>query len=161
MKNIVGMVTAVFAVFLGTSAASQESGWTGELNFAEVAEVSGVEIGVGYYFRSGQFRVTPILGGFVYQGELVGFQSESGGICRDLSNGQFSESENCDATEIEGYGKLEANIALDAFEIGFGYRTSDRSDDLYGMLGARVGPNGAIRVNVGEEYVALSLSFSQ
>ena len=116
-------VTSIFcSTLIGSIANAQGYGLAGEVNYAEAGEISGLELGIGLHATDGPWRISPIIGALIYQGELDGFRNEPNGVCRDLSNGQFSASENCDATEIDAYGKLEAGYVGEKYEVSIGYR---------------------------------------
>ena len=152
---------ALGVCFSTTFAYGQDVGLAGELNYAEVGELDGFELGIGFHISASGFRISPTLGGLIYQGELEGFRLEPGNICRDLSNGQFSNSENCDATEFKAYGKIEVSYSLDMLELGVGFRSDENVDSAYGILGYQVSEGVSLRAMAGDEYIAFGLALSR
>lgn len=161
MNTKLSVSAALFSILTAPIAHAQGLGIAGEFNYAEVGERSGFEIGVGFHATDGPWRFSPIIGALIYQGELDGFRSEAGGICRDLSNGQFSNSENCDATETEAYGKLEASYLADGLEVGLGYRFAEDTEGAYGLVGYRFSSNSSLQAVGGEDYLAVGITFRQ
>lgn len=149
------------SILSSTSLHAQEVGFAGEINYAEIADVSGAEVGIGAHFSDGPLRISPIIGGFIYAGELEGFRRESSSICRNTSNGQFADSENCDATETDFYGKLEISFLADSFEFGAGYRYAEEQEGGYGLIGYRSSENLSIRATAGTDYFSVGLAFRQ
>lgn len=159
MKNAI-LTTLVMGIS-STALQAQDISYSGELNYATVNEVEGAEIGLGIDLIQNGFRLSPKIGAFVYQGELDGFSRETSSICRDLSNGQFSDSENCDATEMVAYGKIEASYSYDKFEFGLGYRASEDTENTYGLLGYRASELTSIRASIGEDYLSVGIVFGR
>lgn len=136
----------------------------GELNYGETGERSGAEIGIGYRFGVQNFRLTPVVGAFVYPSEDDRYRQEtfSGGqtVCRDTTNGQFADGELC-GPDVRAYGKLEGTYRFaNRFEAGLGVRVSDETT-AYGTAALLFGRGLAVKVNAGQDYVAggLALAF--
>ncbi|WP_139300593.1 hypothetical protein [Wenxinia saemankumensis] len=149
------------AAFLAAPATAQESGVTFELMGAEVQETTGAELGLGYRISSGGFNLDAAIGAFVYQGKGDdGYRYEASiDRCRDLSNGQFARDEFCDATEVAGYGRIEASYSFGQFEVGAGYRFSEDAQNPYGTATYEFGNGAGVKLNAGEDYLALGVVF--
>lgn len=133
-----------------------------EANGARADDQWGVELGAGVNVGLGGFTLRPGAGVLVFAGENEDFRSETIGngntICRDLSNGQFADSERCDNTELRAYARLEASYTFPASaEVGVGARYSGDEIEPYGTISFPVGPRVRIKANGGENYYALGL----
>ncbi|MDG2528052.1 hypothetical protein [Caulobacter endophyticus] len=139
----------------------QAQNWTVELNGAKAGDLSGAELGLGYTLSKGKFRLTPIVGALIYQGDNDQYASQtlSNGrtICRDTSNGQFADKENCNNVAAKAYGKLEAAYRMGkSLELGVGVRVSDETTP-YGALGVYTSETLAIRGFAGKDYYGAGL----
>lgn len=161
LKLVLSAVALATLLFTGQAANAQS--WVVELNGAKVDDLSGAELGLGYNFAKKGFRLTPIVGALIYQGDNDRYRSEtvSGGrkICRDLSNGQFSDKDNCNNTAAKAYGKLEAAYRFKSIELGGGVRISDETMP-YGTVAAYVGDNLAVKGFGGKDYYGAGLAFT-
>lgn len=137
---------------------------TGELGYARVGERDGVELGIGGRYGWNDLRLSGVIGGFVYANEDDRFRSETLGngntVCRDTSNGQFSDSSNC-AADVSAYGKIEAAWAFDnGLEIGVGGRFTEDLNTPFGTLAYRFGQGGgAIYATGGDDYIGIGIGF--
>lgn len=160
MKLLLSAVAAATLLFTAQTATAQS--WVVELNGAKVNDLSGAELGLGYNFAKGGFRLTPIVGALLYQGDNDRYRSETFSgrtVCRDLSNGQFSKKENCDDTAAKAYGKLEAAYRFKSIELGGGVRVSDEALP-YGTVAAYFGENLAVKGFGGKDYYGAGLTLT-
>lgn len=157
------LAAAAASLILASGGQAAAAGWGLELNGAEAYETTGVELGGGYRFASGNFSVTPVVGALIYQGENSRYRSETfkngNTVCRDISNGQFADDTNCNNTAAEAYGRLEAGYRFKSVGIGVGGRFSDSGSGAYGTISALVSERLALKVNAGADYVALGMTF--
>lgn len=135
-----------------------------EANLARVTEVEGIELGLGYRFAAGGFRLTPIVGAFVTTGEDDGRYREEtfnngNTVCRDTANGQFSDKENCGANyHTAAYGKVEAAWHFtNGLELGAGARLSEDDTKPYAVIA--YGTAWGLRAAVGDDYYALGVAY--
>jgi hypothetical protein len=136
--------------------------WVIEANAVKVNDLTGGELGIGYRFAAGNFRVTPIVGALIYKGgnDRYDKQTISNGttICRDLSNGQFANKESCNDSAAKAYGKLEATYRFGhSVELGGGVRVSNRTTP-YGTLAAFVSDAVAVKAVAGKDYYGAGLA---
>ncbi|WP_271078618.1 hypothetical protein [Aurantiacibacter sp. MUD61] len=137
-----------------------------EGNAARADSQWGVELGAGYDIAMVPgFTLRPGGGVLIYAGENDRYRTETiaGGteICRDLSNGQFADSEDCDNTEIRAYARLEATYTiLGSAELGVGGRYSGDDVQPYGTVSFPIAPRIRIKANAGDDYYALGLRAS-
>ena len=163
MKNIiVGLSLASTLALLPTLAMSQESGFAAELAYTDINDQQGADIGLGYNFASNGFNFTPMVGGFVYQGENERYYLDASvDRCRDRTNGRFATTSLCDATEVSFYGKLEATYEFNQFEIGGGYRFSEDDSTPYATASYRANGGAGVTVNYGEDYMSVGVTFKR
>lgn len=162
MMKMFAPIGLAVGLLIASGPALAEGQFYGELNYADTGNLSGGEIGAGYSLLLGPVSVRPIGGLFMYQGENDRYRSEtfSNGneVCRDLTNGQFADKENCDDLALKVYGKLEATFTIaDRVEIGGGARVSD---DVvpYGTVGVRLSPTILIKGSAGKDYYSAGLA---
>lgn len=142
------------------TSANAQNGVTFEAGGAQLYDVTGAEFGVGYRFAAGPIRITPMIGGFVYQGESDRYYFDSSvDRCRDSTNGQFARTILCDNTAVSAYGRVEGTARIRNVEFGVGYRADDEDGIAYGTVSFDVSPRMAVKANAGEEYVGLALVF--
>ena len=103
MRAFCAVVASVLAV---TAGAASDRGWDVSGGVVDSDFDTGFNVAAGYVIDSGPFRVNlNFVDWNVYSGEAEGFRNEtlpSGQeICRDLSNGQFADSEKCEEGEID------------------------------------------------------------
>lgn len=157
--QIIAAVAALSTCALGT-AANAQSRWTLEAGGAELYDVTGAELGAGYRFAAGPLRITPMVGGFIYQGDNDRYYFDSGvDRCRDRTNGQFARTALCDNTAVSAYGKVEATARVRNIEFGVGYRVDEEDSIPYGTISFDVSQGMAFKANAGKEYVGVSLVF--
>jgi hypothetical protein len=120
----------------------------------------GGELGAGYSFGAGGFRLTPAAGVFLYQGDNDRYFEDSNGgnpRCRDGRNGQYAKSSNCDNTAVKPYGRVEATYSIPlAATIGAGVRIGDEVRP-YGTVALPLAPTLSLKGNAGPHYFALGL----
>lgn len=137
--------------------------FTAEASIAQVADLTGAELGVGARYAVSGLRLTGLVGGFVHANQDDRYRSETfangNTVCRDTASGRFADDANC-APQVAAYGKLEASWLFEnGFEIGAGARFSEEATSPYGTLGY-AWPNGlAAYAAGGEDYVGLGLAF--
>lgn len=159
MKHILsaGLLTAA----LFTAGVAQAQPFMLEANGARVNHLTGGEFGLGYSFANEHFRITPIVGAFVYQGDNDRYRREtfSNGshVCRDTSNGQFADKDDCDNTAVKAYGKLEGAVRFKQVEIGGGVRLSSKTAP-YGLASVAVSEQFALKAFAGDDYYGAGLS---
>lgn len=135
---------------------------TAELGAAQLADLTGAELGVGGRYAWRNVRFSGIVGGFITANQDDRYRSETfsngNSVCRDTSNGQFSDDSNC-APDVSAYGKLEASYLFDGgFEIGGGARFSQDNTAPYGTIGYRWSQGYAVYAAGGDDYVSLGLA---
>ena len=157
--QMVAALAALSACALASSAQAQ-SGATFEAGAAQLYDVTGVELGVGYRFAAGPIRITPSIGGFIYQGDNDRYYfDDSVDRCRDSTNGQFARTPLCDNTAVSAYGRLEATARISSVEFGVGYRVDEDDSIPYGTAAFDMSPRMALKANAGEDYIGLALVF--
>lgn len=162
LKKITALAVGLGALTFAQSASAQ-SGSIAEIAIAHVDDTTGVELALGYSFRANGFRLTPIIGGFAYQGDedpRYGNETFGNGqtVCRDYSNGQFAKKEKCETGfAASAYAKLEAAYRYKSIEIGAGVRASDETTG-YVTVAAFLGSGGSIKLSAGQDYYSAGLS---
>jgi len=160
MKNFLLGAFGAAAVMLPATA--QADGLLIEGNGARAHSEWGGELGVGYNVGAGGFAVRPIVGAFIYQGDNDRYYedtfSNGQSRCRDSTNGQFADDENCNNTAVKAYAKVEATYTLlGSAEIGGGARFSSEQARLYGTVSFPLAPRIRVKANAGDRYYALGL----
>ena len=146
------------ALCVSASPAFAQDGLGLEAGVAELRETTGAELGVGYRFALGPVRLTPTLGGFIYQADNDRYYRDSSvDRCRDRTNGQFARDERCNDAAVEAYGRLEATLRYRSVEFGAGYRLDEEDGNPYGTLSFDVSPRVAVKLNGGSDYLGLGL----
>jgi len=131
-----------------------------EANGARADGHWGGELGVGYGFGAAGFRLTPMVGVLVYNGDDDRYdQTSSAGntFCRDRRTGQFTSDSRCDGTAVTAYGRVEATYAIPLIAtVGAGVRVGS---DLrpYGTVAVPLLPTISLKGNAGPHYFALGL----
>ena len=144
--------------------AAQAHNWTTQLAASDVNKVGAVELGVGYKFAGQKFYIAP-MAGLEFTGtegdSRYDTQTQKNGttVCRDTSNGQYSNKENCSgSTDARGFLALEAgyNISEKA-ALGLGVRRAEVTSP-YAVL--HIGFNQFLKFRLagGKEYVSAGLS---
>jgi len=161
LKTIAAVLAAAAACSVTDQAYAQSSSLVLEVNGAEVSDVTGAEVGIGWRFNAGNFHLTPAVGGFVYQGDNDRYQmydQVNGSRCRDTTNGQYAKEELCDNTAVDAYGRIEATVSWRKIELGAGYRVADIDSALYGTIALRVTDGVAIKGNFGSDYIGVGVA---
>lgn len=161
LKTIAAVLVAAAACAVTDQAYAQSSSLVLEANGAEVSDVTGAEVGIGWRFNAGNFHLTPAVGGFVYQGDNDRYQMYdqiNGSRCRDTTNGQYAKEELCDNTAVDAYGRIEATVSWRKLEFGAGYRVADIDSALYGTVALRVTDGVAIKGNFGSDYIGVGVA---
>ena len=160
MKNHIAVAAALFAMAAGSAA--QAHSWAVELNGAKMDELKGAEVGFGRNLEFSKLRVTPMVGAFIYRGDNDRYRRETfangATVCRDLTNGRFSDKENCDNTAVKGYGKLEGAFRFTkSFELGGGVRVGGGTQP-YATASVFLTNNVAIKAFGSKDYYGAGLS---
>ena len=158
MKTItIAIIGALAACAAATPASAQ---LVLEANGARADGEWGGELGAGYSFGAGGFRLTPAAGVFLYQGDNDRYYEDGNGgntRCRDSRNGQYAKSSNCDNTAVKPYGRVEATYSIPlAATIGAGVRIGDEVRP-YGTVALPLAPTLSLKGNAGPHYFALGL----
>lgn len=160
-KVIAAISAATTLCLMPCSALAESQGLLLEANIAEVSEITGAEVGVGWRLGAGNFRLTPAVGAFIYQGDndrYRMYEQSNGARCRDTTNGQYAKTAQCDDTAMDAYGRIEATYQWRKIEIGAGYRVADSDSAPYGTLAYRIADTIAIKGNFGSDYVGVGLA---
>lgn len=147
-------------LYLVATPAFAQNGLSLEAGVAELQDVQGAELGIGYRFAAGPLRIAPTVGAFVYQGDNDRYYFDDGvDRCRDSTNGQFARTDLCNNAATSAYGRIEATLRYRSVEFGAGYRLDEEDGLPYGTLSFDATRNIAVKVNGGQDYVGLSLVF--
>lgn len=120
---------AAAMLFVAASPAAAQIAVEG--NGARVDGRWGGEVGVGYGFGAAGFRLTPIVGGLIADGD----------------------------TRV--YGKVEATYSVPLIAtLGVGVRASEDDTTPYGTVALPIAPLFSLKGNVGDGYYALGLKLS-
>lgn len=120
---------AAAMLFVAASPAAAQIAVEG--NGARVDGRWGGEVGVGYGFGAAGFRLTPIVGGLIADGD----------------------------TRV--YGKVEATYSVPLIAtLGVGVRASEDDTTPYGTVALPIAPLLSLKGNVGDGYYALGLKLS-
>ncbi len=157
-------LSAVALAALLSAGSANAHSWAIELNAAKVDDLKGAELGLGYNWTAGGFRLTPVVGALIYKGDNDRYSNQtlSNGntVCRDHSNGQFAKKENCDNTAAKAYGKVEAAYRFGkTFELGGGVRVSDQTTP-YGTVAAYFSDQLAVKGFAGKDYYGAGLALT-
>lgn len=163
MKTVA--IAATLAALTACAALPAHAGtFTAEANAAHADDTEGAELGLGYRFAAGNFRLTPIVGAFITAGEDDGrYRQETFDngqtVCRDTSNGQFADKENCSGDlDVAAYGKVEASYRIGGkVEVGVGARFGEDDAVPYGTLA--FGQVWGVKLAAGQDYYALGLTY--
>lgn len=151
------------AIALASTSTSADGINTG-ISYAKRDQIEGAEIELGYHKTFSSFVVNILpLTGIIYSKTNSRYREEtfSNGskVCRDTSNGQFADKENCSGTGFD-YGfivKTDYDI-LDKFAIGAGVRLGNKSD-VFLTLRSKLTQKMSLQVKGGENYVSAGLAF--
>jgi hypothetical protein len=141
---------------------SRTNGFVADLNVAKIAERTGTEFAIGYAFRSSRLELIPSIGAFLSPNEDDQFENQTfrngQTVCRDLSNGQFSNEENC-GPEVAAFGKIEVNfLATEKFSLGIGGYISDEAT-AFGRIAYKFTDKVSLQASGGENYASLGIRF--
>ncbi|WP_241490671.1 hypothetical protein [Sphingomonas sanguinis] len=133
-----------------------------EANGARAQERWGGELGLGYTFDLGRFRVRPIGGAFIYGDENGRYRNDtiSGGrtVCRDYSTGAFADKDRCNSVSVDWYGKAELTYVIpQGMEFGGGARFSADKVRGYGTVAFPIGGDLRLKGSIGDRYYAFGL----
>lgn len=169
MRNLTILVAALVS-FASNPAWAQETADTKARDFWDVyggiggsfEGRTGVEIELGAKFQPAdwiEFGVSPA-NLVLYENENDLYEQETFGngatVCRDLSNGQFTDEENC-APELSWRGNVTGEVNLsDEFSVGGGYLFGDQEAG-FGSLRYNFSPSMALVGRVSESYTSAML----
>lgn len=158
-RFVVSAIAASMA--MATSAVAQTVPWSFEVSAAKAGDLKGAELGLGYSWTKAGFRLTPVVGALVYKGDNDRYSSQtlSNGntICRDRTNGQFADKDNCNDLAAKAYGKIEAAYRFEHLEIGGGVRISSDTTP-YGLIGLDLNPGLQLKGFGGKDYYGAGLT---
>lgn len=122
----------------------------------------GGELGIGYSLISiSGFSLTPAVGAFVYKGDNDRYYMDDNGgnpRCRDITNGEYADSELCNDLAAKAYGRLEATYSLPAaMTIGAGVRYMSDEFRPYGTVAFPLAPRIRLKANAGPKYYTAGL----
>ncbi len=135
--------------------------------FASISGVSdfshtGGEIELGHRFSSGGFglSVSPIAGTYYEKDHDPRYRQESASICRDTTNGQFSNKENC---QTKSAFKYAPSISTDytfgnSFSVGVGIRKS-WDTATFAQLKFRAKENSWVTIRASKDYYTFGVQF--
>jgi len=151
---------ALFACIALLASPAAANGLAFEAGGARAHGTWGGELGVGYAIGAAGFKLRPMVGAFIYQGDNDRYYSDemSNGVtrCRDSQTGHFAKKEKCDDTAVKAYARIEATYTIPLFaEFGVGARFSSEKTRPYGTIAIPVLPLIKIKANAGPKYYAL------
>ena len=157
--KVIGLAACGGALLAVASPAAAQL--TVEGNGARADHRWGGELGIGYGIGAAGFKLTPLVGGFVYANSSDRFVRDdtSGDTrCRDRDTGRSADDSRCDGTAVKAYGKLEATYSLPLVAtFGAGVRVSAADSAAYGTLAFALAPAVKVKANAGKGYYALGL----
>jgi hypothetical protein len=158
MRSICLAAFGAALTFLSSPAAAQ---LTAEGNGARAEDRWGGELGIGYGLGAAGFKLTPLVGAFLYAGDNDRYaRDDNGGSsrCRDTETGRYADDDSCSNTVVKPYAKLEATYAIPLVAtVGAGLRVSEAATTPYGTLAFTLAPAIKLKGNVGDGYYALGL----
>lgn len=162
MKLFVKAALAASVAFTSTSAVAA-SGVVVEANGAHAQDRWGGELGVGYGFGTGGFKLRPLIGAFIIKGDNDRYYTDEfdngQSQCRDSETGQFAKETNCTNLDLKPYARIEGTYSIPSFaEVGGGVRLSAEKVAPYGTI-AFSSSKVRIKANVGPGYCASGLQF--
>ncbi|KLI63057.1 hypothetical protein AAV99_13100 [Aurantiacibacter marinus] len=134
-----------------------------EANLARAEGEWGAEVGAAYSLPLlPGFTLRPGGGVFVYEREndryFIDRFDDGDGRCRDITNGQFADSDLCGNTSVSAYARLEGTYTLlGTTEVGIGGRLSGDGLRPYATASFPVLPRVRVKANGGDRYFALGL----
>jgi len=156
-------LTSAAALTLWLVPAAAQAQVSAEGNIARAEGEWGAEVGAAYNLSLlPGFTLRPGGGVFVYERENERFFidrfDDGDGRCRDITNGEFADSDLCGNTAIRAYARLEGTYTLlGTTEVGVGARYSGNAVRPYGTVSFPVLPRVRLKANGGESYFALGL----
>ena len=159
-NKIMPLAVLTIAFVLGATSAHAEN-WQANLNLAKVGEVTGSEVELGYDFGNERFRLTPIVGAFIYKNDDDRYYNDSfsngQSRCRDSSNGQFADSSYC-APDVQAFAKFEGAVHIGkSWEVGAGVRVAEQDTTPYVLVGAQFSNNGRFKLFGGKDYAGVGI----
>ena len=131
---------------------------------SNVNSEAAVELGLGYAFKADKFYVAPAIGIELTQGEentRYRTQTQSNGteVCRDSTNGQYSNKENCSGnTDGRGFVSLEAGYRVaDSTSVGIGVRRAEVTSP-YAVVNFGSLSGFKFRLAGGKDYASIGAS---
>lgn len=158
--NVIVFLALVFA-----SQVSSADGLIGAAGYAKRDQVHGGEIELGYRKSFDKFGVNIIpLSGIFYANSGSRYHSEtfSNGrtVCRDSTNGQFSDADNCSSSFSFDYAAIfSGDYAISkSFVIGAGLRAGKQADPFL-TARYRISDNFGFQAKAGGKYSGFGFSF--
>ena len=155
MKSIVAIILAITAITVQADQAFMSAG------VASITGKTGLELDIGKrYNTSGNavIEVTPLGFTVTHGNPTPGYRSETFAnnqtVCRNTSNGQFSEKTNCDSSSVSYTPKVSVDFGNELIRVGAGAKFGTG-----GGAFAYVG-NNRVRVAAGKDYASVTLRLS-
>ena len=130
-KTVLG--TAILGLLIAPVPASAKIG--AEANIAHSEGQWGGEVGLRYALLSlSGFRLTPGVGAFLYKSNNDRYYMDDNGgnpRCRDSSNGQYADTDECNDLAAKAYARVEATYSFPSFTLG-GARSEGRLEAARG-----------------------------
>jgi hypothetical protein len=151
-------------ILLLTSISCHAEGLFGSLNYATTPTRSGAEVELGFQksFDSININLVP-LSGIFYNDKNSRYQNETfkngKTICRDKSNGQFSNKENCDGNfEYAALTSIDYSIN-EKFNIGVGARINeDRESTAFATARYKLTSTISVNLKYGNNYQSIGVA---
>ncbi len=155
--------TSAAALFVWLLPAAAQAQISVEGNLARAEGEWGAEAGAAYNLPLlPGVTLRPGGGVFIYEREndryFIDRFDDGDGRCRDVTNGEFADSDLCGNTAIRAYARLEGTYTLlGTTEVGVGGRYSGNAVRPYVTASFPVLPRVRVKANGGERYLALGL----
>jgi hypothetical protein len=163
-RSVAAFALSIAAFGALAPATANANNFVTQLAVSDVNSVTAVELGVGYKFAGEKFYVAPMVGLEITEGEgnsRYESQTQSNGtkVCRDMSNGQYSNKENCSSSsEGRGFVALEAGYRVsDKATIGLGVRRAEVTSP-YGVVHFGFANGLKVRLAGGKDYASAGIS---
>jgi hypothetical protein len=160
MSLVLQAAIAASVAFVSTPALANV-GFVFEANAARAHKRWGGELGLGYGFGAGGFKLRPVAGVFAFRGDNDRYYrdtfSNGQSRCRDSQTGQFADDSDCVNIDLKPYGRVEAVYAIPgSAELGGGVRLSQEKVRPYGTI-AFSASKVRFKANAGPKYYAVGL----
>lgn len=151
---------------LGTlaPAAANAGNMVGYAGIGQINSTTAGEVALGYRVIADKFFIAPAVGVEITEGEentRYDTQTQSNGteICRDLTNGQYSNKENCSGNyDGRGFVSLEAGyLVSNSTSIGLGVRRAEVTSP-YAVVNFGSAAGFKFRLAGGKDYASIGVS---